>query len=93
MVRPLALTLTLILAQTLTQTLTLTLPLPLPLTFPLTLTLTLIAGYGVSRSGGASTVLLVGAGDGSLSAFRLRADPDGRVAASAWPEHGGTAVG
>ncbi len=31
----------------------------------------------------------MGAGDGSLSAFRLRADPEGRVAASAWPEHGG----
>ena len=47
----------------------------------------------MSRSGGASTVLLVGAGDGSLSAFRLHADAEGQVAASAWPDHGGTAVG
>ena len=38
-------------------------------------------------------MLLLGAGDASLSAFRLRPGAVGGVSATAWPEHGGTAVG
>ena len=40
-----------------------------------------------------TTNYLLLAGDGSLTAFRLHPGAEGGLAATPWPEHGGTAVG